>query len=531
MVRLVIGGAVAGRAVVVVGSGVAGLSAALAAAEAGAAVTLLESTSTVGGTTALSGGVAWLPANDLAAAAGFPDTPEDARTYLRGLALGDVDEELVDTFVAGAGDTASWVQRVTGHGWVALSYPDYHCGLPGGREGGRSLEPLPFTPTADVAARVRPALSWRLPMTQHEIIANTVNREVLTRRQDEGVLTMGAAVVGSLLAAVLRLGVDVRVEAPVASLRRDGNRVVGVMLDSGEAVDGAVVLCTGGFERDPSLARAFLRHPCPAPTGAPGATGGGLRMAMGAGAALGNMSEAWWCPAMAIPGEEIEGKPLHRLLLAERARPGSIMVDGRGQRFANEAQNYNDVGRSLHDFDPGAFAFPRDPSWLIVDNGYRAAYPIGPLMPGEPDPDWLVRADSVEELASAIDVEADRLGETVSAFNAAALLGEDPAFGRGRSAYDRFVGDRRLDQPNLRPLTQGPFFAVRVLPGTLGTKGGPRTDVDGRVRHVEGGVVEGLFAAGNAAASPLGMAYPGAGGTIGPALVFGRRAGTCAASG
>ena len=520
-----------GNNVVVVGSGAAGLAAALSAAGEGAAVTLLESTASVGGTTALSGGVAWLPANDLAEAAGFPDTAADARRYLRGLALGDVDEDLVDTFVADAGATARWVQAATDHEWVALGYPDYHCELPGGREGGRSLEPMPFAPTDDVASLVRPPLSWRLPMTQHEIIANALDRTVLTRRQQEGVLTMGAAVVASLLAAVQRAGVDVRTDAPAEGLRREGNRVVGVTLSSGEAVDCSVVLCTGGFERDPALARAFLRHPSPAPTGAPGATGGGLRMAMAAGAALGNMSEAWWCPAMAIPGEQVEGAPLHRLLLAERSRPGAIMVDGRGQRFANEAQNYNDVGRSLHDFDPGAFGFSRDPSWLVVDGGYRRTYPIGPLMPGEPDPGWLVRADTVEGLAAAIDVDPASLAATVVAFNEAAAGGEDPVFGRGRSAYDRFVGDRSLDQPTLRPLDDGPLYAVRVIPGTLGTKGGPRTDVDGRVQHVEGGPIEGLFAAGNAAASPLGMAYPGAGGTIGPALVFGRRAGAAAAAG
>ena len=515
--------------VIVAGSGAAGLAAALAAAEAGAAVTLLESTGSVGGTTALSGGVAWLPANDLAAGAGFPDSPEDALTYMDQLAVGDVDRVLVEAFVDHAGGTASWVQQATGHGWVALGYPDYHCERPGGRLGGRSLEPLPFTPDDTVAALVRPALSWRLPMTQHEIIANLLNRETLTRRQAEGTLTMGAAVVASMLAAALAAGVDVRVGTPAASLAVVDGRVAGVRLDDGAVLEGAVVLCTGGFERDPALAKAFLRFPSPAVTGGPGATGGGLRMAMSVGAALGNMSEAWWCPAMAVPGDEVDGAPLHRLVLAERARPGAIMVDGRGNRWANEAQNYNDLGRSLHDFDPGGFGFPRDPSWLVLDAEHRARFPVGPLLPGEPDPEWLVVADDVAGLAAAIGVDADALAATVAAFNAAAAEGEDPVFGRGRSAYDRFVGDRRADQPNLRPLGEGPLHAVRVVPGTLGTKGGPRTDADGRVRHIDGGVVEGLFAAGNAAANPFGMAYPGAGGTIGPALVFGRRAGAAAA--
>lgn len=516
--------------VIVAGSGAAGLAAALAAAEAGAAVTLLESTPSVGGTTALSGGVAWLPVNDLGTAAGFPDTREDALAYLGELALGDVDHDLVAAFVDHAGDTARWVQTATDHRWVALGYPDYHCERLGGRLGGRSVEPLPFTPDEAVSALLRPALSWRLPMTQHEIIANSLDRDVLARRQAEGTVTMGAAVVASMLAAVLAAGVDVRVTTPAASLVVRDGEVHGVALADGTTLEGAVVLCTGGFERDPALARAFLRHPSPAVTGGPGATGDGLRMAMAVGAALGNMSEAWWCPAMAIPGEQVDGAPLHRLLLAERARPGAIMVDGRGQRWANEAQNYNDVGRSLHDFDPGAFDFPRDPSWLLVDAEHRRRYPIGPLLPGEPDPDWLVVADDVAGLAGQIGVDPAALADTIEAFNSAAEHDEDPRFGRGRSAYDRFVGDRGAAQPNLRPLGEGPLYAVRVLPGTLGTKGGPRTDADGRVLHVTGGVVGGLFAAGNAAANPFGMAYPGAGGTIGPALVFGRRAGLSAAA-
>lgn len=516
--------------VVVVGSGAAGLAAALAAAEEGAPVTLLESTATLGGTTALSGGVAWLPANHLAAAAGFPDDASAARTYLDQLAVGDVAPELVDRFVAESGATARWVEEVTGSRWVAIPYPDYHCELPGGREGGRSLEPEPFTPRPDVAALVRPPLSWRLPVTQHEIIANLLRRDVIVRRQQDGTLTMGAALVAAMVTAALDRGVRVRTGARAVALVRDGDHVTGVRLEGGEQVDGRVVLATGGFERDPALASAFLRLPDPVPTGAPGARGDGLRMAMEVGADLGNMAEAWWCPAITIPGEEIEGVPLHRLILSERARPGAIMVDRRGHRFANEAQNYNDVGRALHDFDPGAFGFARDPSWLLFDAGYRATYPVGPVLPSEPDPPWLLSAATLEELGEVIDVDADALQETVARFNAHAAAGEDPDFHRGASAYDRFVGDPGAAHPSLRPLDQPPYYAVRVRPGLLGTKGGPRTDADGRVRSVRGDVIPGLHAAGNAAASPLGFAYPGAGGTIGPALVFGRLAGAAAAT-
>jgi succinate dehydrogenase/fumarate reductase flavoprotein subunit len=285
----------------------------------------------------------------------------------------------------------------------------------------------------------------------------------------------------------------------------------------------AVVLATGGFERDPDLARAFLRGPMLAPVGAPTARGDGLRMAMAAGADLGLMSEAWWCPAATLPGDAIDGEPMHRLILTERARPGCLLVNGRGVRFVDEAQNYNDLGRALQNFEPTSFSFPNVPAWLVFDGRYRRTYRLGPLSRRDPDPEWLSRGESLRELASAIDVPAEALEATVERFNDGAVRGEDPDFGRGSFPYDRFIGD-------LGPLDEPPFYAFRVLPGCLGTKGGPRTDADGRVLSiVDGEPIPGLYAAGNTAASPFGLAYPGAGGTLGPALVFGVRAGEAGA--
>jgi hypothetical protein len=266
-----------------------------------------------------------------------------------------------------------------------------------------------------------------------------------------------------------------------------------------------------------------------APAGVGECDGDCLRMAMSLGAALGNMSEAWWCPALGVPGERVDGAALFRLVLTERARPGSLMVDGRGRRFVDEAANYNDVGRSLHDFDAAGFAFPRTPAWLVFDAEYRARYALGPLARGGAEPAWVARADDLRGLAGAIGVPAEALEATVARFNALAGAGRDDDFGRGAYAYDRFIGDAGASHATLRPLGEGPYHAVRVLPGCLGTKGGPRTDDRGRVLTADGGdPVPGLYAAGNAAASPFGLAYPGAGGTIGPALVFGHRAGEAA---
>ncbi len=492
------------RQVTVVGSGAAGLAAALAASRAGARVTVLEAHGRIGGTTALSGGIAWCPANEHVP----DDDPADALAYLRSLALGDVDDELLQVFVREAGPTAGRLRRETPLDWAPLPYADYHAEFPGGRErGGRSLEPLPLDPSPAVAALVRDAPNITAPVTYLELATGELDHDEIARRADRGTFTLGRALLAALLDGCLALGVEVRTGVRVRELPETD----------------AVVLATGGFERDPELARAFLRGPMTAPVGAPSARGDGLRIAMAAGAALGGMSEAWWCPAARIPGEEIDGEPLHRLILTERARPGCLLVNGHGVRFVDEAQNYNDLGRALQNFEPTSFSFPNVPAWLVFDGRYRRTYRLGPLSKRDPDPDWLLRGETLDELAAAAGLPPGALERTVARFNEHAADGADPDFGRGSFPYDRFIGD-------LGPLLEPPYYALQVLPGCLATKGGARTDGDGRVLAIANEApIPGLYAAGNAAASPFGLAYPGAGGTIGPALVFGTRAGEAAA--
>ena len=514
---------------VVAGSGAAGLAAALAAAEAGVEVTLLETHTHVGGSTALSGGIAWIPANHLTP----DDSSEEARTYLRGLAMGDADLGLIDVFCDEASTSALRIEELTELRWQALPYPDYHGERPGGRtQGGRSLEPLPLRPTEAVRSMVRETPNLRGAVTYLELSRREVDRQEVERRGREGIITMGPALVAGLLDALVTRGVSVHTATRAEELIVDsGGAVCGIATSAGE-IRGRVVLATGGFERDAAYAKGFLGGPVQAPVGAPWARGDGLRMAMVVGAELGNMSEAWWCPAMRIPGEEIDGQPFYRLILTERARPGTVMVDRNGDRFADEAQNYNDLGRSLHAFDAASFDLPRVPAWMIFDDEYRRNYHLGPLRRDDPDPDWLVVGDTPEELAKAIGVPAERLANTLERFNRSAADGTDPDYGRGEYTYDLFVGDRSAPHPTLRPLRTPPFYALEILPGCLGTKGGARTDSEGRVLLADGsGAKSGLFAAGNAAASPFGYGYPGAGGTIGPALVFGLRAGAAASRG
>jgi succinate dehydrogenase/fumarate reductase flavoprotein subunit len=517
------------RRIVVVGSGAAGTAAALAAADAGAAVTLLERGPKVGGTTALSGAVSWLPSNHLMPPEQARVDAERAAVYLQSLGLGDADAELAELFARDAARVAKQVEERSGHRWQPVPYPDYHSEFDGGIDGGRSLEPQPYAPPAEVAALVREAPNVPLPITYRELATGEIDRAALEQRRERGEFTLGRALIAALLTAGLERGVELRVGVRAHGLIVERGAVRGVETDDG-AFDGHVVLASGGFERNPSLVRTFLRGPMLAPTGVPTCEGDAVRMALAVGSELGNMSEAHWCPAISIPGETIDGAPMHRLILTERAKPGSLLVDSRGRRFADEAQNYNDLGRSLHDFEAASYSFPRVPSWLVFDGAYRRKYHFGPLRRRMPDPDWLPHAADVRTLAGLIGADQDTLAATVERFNRLAESGRDDDFGRGSYAYDRFIGDSDAPHPTLAPLTEPPFYAVRVLPGCLGTKGGPRTDEHGRVRAAASDKpIQGLYAAGNAAASPLGMAYPGAGGTIGPALVWGTRAGEAAA--
>ena len=502
------------------GSGAAGLAAALAAAEAGATVTLLEATSGIGGSTALSSGAMWVPANHLHPG----DTVDDARRYLGALARGDTSAALTERFLDQAHRIVRWLHDVTPLPLAVVPLPDNHGELPGGGgTPGRTLEPGLLGVPAPVAALIRPPLAWRPPVTLTEMLTGGPPPDVPARRA-AGLLAGGQALVGALLTAVLDAGVEVRTSARASRL------VPGGLLVDDQIVRGNVVLATGGFERDPVLAAAFLPVAPRGLIGAPGARGDGLRMAIAAGADLGNMADAWWCPTIEVPGDAIDGEPLHRILFAERARPGVIMVDRAGRRFVDEAQNYCDVGRTLTAFDAGGFRHPRNPSWLIFDATHRGRYPVGPLRPADRDPSWLHRAPDLETLARAADIPADTLAATVDEVNRHAVRGQDPAFGRGTRAFDRMTGDPSAPHPNLRALDTPPFYAVAVHAGVGGTKGGPRTDADGRVQHVLGGPVPGLYAAGNAAAGPLGLAYPGVGTTISLALTFGALAGRAAAT-
>jgi 3-oxosteroid 1-dehydrogenase len=529
--------------VVVLGSGGGGLVAALAAADAGAGVGVYEKGDRIGGTAAISGGSLWIPGNPQMAEAGRPDSREEALRYLDAISLGMIDPDFATLFVTEGPELIRWLERVSPLRFASVDgFPDYHPEKPGGRpSGGRTLDPLlfPFTELGEWAGKVvctRNAPRARLVETPLGGGSGILDRATRDSRAARDLRGCGNALVGPLIKALLDRGVEPTVHARGRELVREGDRVVGVRVETpdGRRTVGArqaVVLATGGFEWDADLARQFLRGPMTAPASVPWNTGDGLRMAMRCGAALGDMSEAWWVPVLQVPGDTAFGSPRSLLVLRERTLPRSIMVNAAGRRFTDEAANYNALGGAFHALDPVEFRFVNLPCHLVFDQGFVDRYGfLG--RPGRPVADWVARDRTLEGLAARIGVDGDALAHTVRRWNGMVEAGEDTDFHRGRSAYDRWCGDPELRgtvESTLGPLDQPPFYAAALHSGCLGTKGGPRTDLDGRVLDVDGAAIPGLFAVGNAAASPTGRSYAGAGGTLGPIMFMGRRAGQAAA--
>ncbi|MDH6111745.1 3-oxosteroid 1-dehydrogenase [Kitasatospora sp. MAP12-15] len=522
---------------VVIGSGGAGLLAACRAADAGQRVTVLERTGVLGGTTAVSGGMVWVPNSAVMREHGMPDSAEDALCYLERVTEGRTERWRLEQYVEVAAETVDYLHAETPVRLFPIDRPDYHSAWPGARDVGRTLDNVPF-PTAD-----RPGLLERIRHGSHFdavtyderhrwSLPGLYDHELVARRRAEGVLTVGAALVAALVAACDERGVVFATGVRAGGLLIEDGRVVGVRAESAEGpvayrARAGVVLASGGYEWDERLKQSHLGLAGTRPVSPPWNQGDGLRMAMGAGAALDGMSQAWWVPAVSVPGEEYDGAPLFRHLVAERCLPGSIMVNRHGRRFVNEAVNYNDITKAFLDFDPTRHERPNLPGWLVFDEAFRRSYPIAGAQPGGAAPSWYASADTPTELARLIDVDEEGLAATLATFNRDAEQGVDTAFGRGGTSHDRYYGDpRREPNPCLGPLTRAPFHAIRVEPGMLGTKGGVVTDARGRVLRHDDTPIPGLYACGNVAATVMGPGYPGSGGTLGPALVGGYLCGT-----
>ncbi|MEM1434587.1 MAG: FAD-dependent oxidoreductase [Pseudomonadota bacterium] len=531
--------------VVILGAGASGLCAALTAYEQGAEVLLLEKSDLVGGTAAISGGVIWAPDNPVMRRAGLSDSAAAARAYFESLAPGQLDPPVLDAFLDHCSETLAFLEREAPLEFSLLEgYPDYYLDRPGALEGGgRALDNglFSFLELGEWRERVRhngspyPLMLRETPLGG---ATGAVDPQELARRVANDERGFGQALIGGLLKACLDRGIEPQLETDVLRLHRSGDRIAGVVIraDDGEQVIHArhgVLICTGGFEWNEQLRTTFLKGPLTHPASPPTNQGDGLKLAMEAGAQLGNMTSAWWAPTLAIPDDEWFGEQRATPVLLERTAPHSIIVNRAGKRFCNEAANYSALAGAFHYQDPNAYATVNLPCWVLFDAQYRERYPVGPLQPGEPLPDWIHTAPTLSALAQALGIDGAALENTVRQFNADVAAGADTQFQRGASPYDRFYGDRSRPgaAATLGPLEQAPFFAIELKIGALGTNGGPRTDAEGRVLNQQGAVIPGLYAAGNAMAGPTGPVYAGAGGTLGPALTSGYLCGRAAARG
>ena len=525
--------------VVVVGSGAAALTAAATAAEAGLDVVVLEKSSLLGGTSAVSGGMLWVVDNHHARAAGLPDSKAEGRAYVEAVARGRGRGELLDAALE-HGDSMLWfAEERLGLRFLFLdNFPDYRQDLPGAVLGGRTIEPALFPyreALGGLADHVR--TDGRHPFTMQEYEKwggfTRFPWDELEQRRDQGYAAKGHALVTMLLSACVRFGVTLAVEARVNQLvadtdGADGVRISGVRLEDGAAIsaDTGVMLAAGGFEWDRPLADSVLASRLYAMCSPPSNTGDALKAAQRVGAMTRGTREAWWAP-MSLTGGMRDGEAIGTLLRFERQGPGSIMVNRDGVRFANEAQNYNDLARCLQSWDSPNNRTLNTPAHVVFDQSYLERYGVLEHRAGQPTPEWLIEAPTLAELANRIGVPADNLERTVERFNTMAVAGKDTDFGRGDSAYDQYWGDEvnQWPNPSLGPLQCGPYYALEVVNGAFGTCGGVATDGQGRVLDVDGNPLTGLFAAGNTTESPFAAGYPGAGATLGPLMTMAYLAG------
>lgn len=525
--------------VVVVGSGAAGLSAALAARAAGAEVLVLEASQRWGGTTAISGAQLWIP-NHKTSDAELTDSFQDVLAYCTRHSIGR-DAELIETFLGAAPRVVQLIEKHSPLRFqVASRIPDSLPAAEGGRVG-RHLEPEPVEvgDLGPVDELLWPA-AFPMVFTNDEVFrldligGGLQPEELFEQRTAAGVVCMGQALVVGLLHGCRSAGVRLERQHRVVRLLQDGSGVSGV-----EAIHGAdmvqvaarrgVVLAAGGFESDPEMVLRLQGEPATLPVSPPVNRGDALRLAGQVGAQITGTAEGWFLPVLEIPGERWpDGSPRPRLVYAERGRPHLIWVNQHGHRFVNEASH--NCALALAEVDPGCMRLRNHPVWAIGDAQYRAGSPIGDIEPGGAAPEWLVEADSLPELAARCGIDPAGLTETIERYNQMVGQGADLDFGRGAGTYDHGIGDPAARHPNLGTIERAPFFAVQIHRGTVGSRGGPRTDVRARAASWDGASIPGLYAAGNAAACVIGPGTIAPGLTLALALTWGWIAGHDAAT-
>ena len=548
--------------VLVIGAGAGGLSTAIVAAKHGLKVIVVEKAPVFGGTTAFSGGVLWIPGNKTCPAAA-QDTRAAAVEYLKNETGNFYNEEAVNAFLDNGPKMLDWFERETEVKFVPTLYPDYHPTVGGGVDVGRSVLAKPFNLTAlgrDMK-RLRPPLATitfigmmfnssnadlkhffnaTKSLTSAIYVAKRLGSHVMDLvKYGQGVeVTSGNALAARLAKSALDLGIPILTSAPAKQLLIEGNAVKGAVISTTEGdvtihASRGTVLAAGGFPHDlKRLAKAYAHvarggeHVSPTPTDN---TGDGVALAEQAGGRceIRLAAPAAWMPVSLVPrGAGKFGVFPH---LLDRYKPGVIAVNRKGRRFCNESESYHDVGAAMIATCEGE---TETAAWLICDHPTMRKYGLGYAKPA-PVPvqpfianGYVTRGKTLRDLALQLGMDADGLEATVARFNTDAVNGEDPEFGRGSTAFNRYLADpENKPNPCVAPIRQGPFYAVKMVMGDLGSFDGLTTDPIGRVLNQQDQPIAGLYAVGNDRASMMGGNYPGAGITLGPIMTFGYIAG------
>ncbi len=537
---------------VIAGSGGGGMVAGLAALDCGLEPLIVEKQSLVGGSTGLSGGIAWLPNNPLMRAEGIADSHEDGLAYLADV-VGDIgaasSSERREMFLTAGYEMINFLTRKGVRLIRCAGWSDYYPNHKGGNASGRAIEGIPFDAAelGDWSDKVQPPLAKNygyvvltneLRSVQYfnrsprafALAAKVFARTAAARARRRHILTNGASLIAQLLKALIDLSdghPPLWTNAAMDDLIVEDGRVAGVRITrDGEPLNvearKGVLLAAGGFGHNKEMRR---RYSGDQPNEAQwsianaGDTGEVLQAAMRLGAKTDLLDEAWWLPSVFIAN----GGAAAASLGSGRQRPGAIYVDSTGRRFCNESNSYVEVGKAM-------YASKAVPCWMIFDDGYVRRYVTSTnplkrqrhLPPGLIESGAVKRGNTIADLARQLDLPADELARTIQRFNHFAAKGLDPDFGRGQSAYNDCLGDPG-HRPNaaIGPLHRAPYYATRVLPADVGTCGGVITNEHAQVLDERDRVIEGLYATGNTTATVMGRTYPGAGASIANSMVFG----------
>ncbi|CAN7698430.1 FAD-dependent oxidoreductase [Variovorax paradoxus] len=552
----------------VVGSGASGLAAAVTAAWHGLKVVVVEKEAVFGGATAWSGGWMWVPGNPLAQRAGIHEDPQQPRTYLRNELGARYDAARIDAFLDNCPRMVAFFEEHTDLQFVdGNAIPDIHGNVAGaGTQGhqviaapydGRELGPfvqrlrktmretsfmgMPIMAGADLAAFLSMTRSLKsLLHVSRRFIRHLMDLALYGRAMQ---LVNGVALIGRLAKSAEKLGVTLIELVPAKRLIVENRAVRGAIVASARgdieirAAKG-VVLATGGFPHDVSRRKALFPR---TPTGEEhlalppvACAGDGISLGESAGGCLVTdlASPVAWAPVSRV--RHGDGSVGHFPHIIDRAKPGLIGVLCDGKRFVNEADGYYDYTAAMVAKAPEGKEVV---SWLICDHRFQRRYGLGHARPF-PIPvgpsirsGYLQRADTLEDLAKRCGIDAAGLVETVGRYNHHARRGDDPEFGRGSTPYNRKQGDPHHAGPNpcVAPIEQGPFYAVKVLPGSFGTFAGLKTNGAAQVLDRSDRPIAGLYAVGTDMASVMGGHYPSGGINLGPAMTFGYIAGRHAA--